>query len=406
MRVLHIGKYFPPFAGGMEYFLADLAQAQAQAGAKVAVLVHSERRQGYRTLPSGDRGITVYRAPCYGQLLYAPVSPAFPFWLKRAISEFRPDLLHLHLPNTSALLALAVPAARRLPWVVHWHSDVVSSLRDRRLAVAYGAYRPLERLILEKAHSIIATSPPYMQSSEALRPWLSRCVTIPLGIDINRIAEPTEGALKQAEDAWGSATLRVLAIGRLTYYKGHEVLIRAAATVEDSRILIAGRGELKDHLASLARDLNLRNRVQLIGYQSEDKLNALLATTDVLCLPSVERTEAFGLVQLEAMCFAKAVVVSDIPGSGTGWVARLANNALLTKPDDPADLSEKLRLLREDPELRRALGAAGPATLAKHFDIGQVAGKVLAVYQGACADRSGRRTSSRARSDRDGSEAV
>ena len=83
------------------------------------------------SLPRSEDGACIYRAPSYGRLLYAPVSPAFPFWLARAIREFQPDLLHLHLPNTSAFGALLVPAARRLPWVIHWHADMVSSERPR-----------------------------------------------------------------------------------------------------------------------------------------------------------------------------------------------------------------------------------------------------------------------------------
>ncbi len=101
--------------------------------------------------------MTIYRAPCYGRLLYAPISPTFPFWLARAIREFQPDLLHLHLPNTSAFWALLVPAARRLPWVIHWHADVVASTIDRRLALAYRLYRPFEQRLLAASRR---SSPP------------------------------------------------------------------------------------------------------------------------------------------------------------------------------------------------------------------------------------------------------
>lgn len=72
------------------------------------------------------------------------MSPQFPSWLKRVIRRERPIILHFHLPNTSAFWALAVPEARRLPWVVHWHADVVASDRDQRLKLAYPVYRPLE----------------------------------------------------------------------------------------------------------------------------------------------------------------------------------------------------------------------------------------------------------------------
>ena len=143
MRVLYIGKYHPPFSGGIENFMADLLPVQARDGVETLALVHEHRRSTV-AVPEGvvERGVRLYRAPAYGRLLYAPVSPQFPFWLRRVIRQSSPDVLHLHLPNTSAFWVLALPQARRILWVIHWHSDVVASQHDRRLSAAYRVYRP------------------------------------------------------------------------------------------------------------------------------------------------------------------------------------------------------------------------------------------------------------------------
>lgn len=381
MRVLHVGKYYPPFAGGMEYFLADLLPALQARGVAPAALVHDEppSRGGQRPAPSDSPPI--YRAPCHGHLLYAPISPEFPFWLARAIREFRPDLLHLHLPNTSAFWALALPAARRLPWVVQWQSDVVASTIDRRLALAYRLYRPLEQRLLATSKAVIAASPPYLDASAALKFWRDRCHVIPLGLDPGRLPDPGPAALARAAALWGETDFRVLAIGRLTYYKGHDVLIRAAADLSSSRALIVGTGDRRDRLAALIRSLALSDRVSLPGFQPEADLNALLASCDALCLPSLERTEAFGLVLLEAMRFGKPVVVSDIPGSGAGWVVRQAGHGLLVPPGDPAALAQALRELQRDPVQRRALGQSGATALRERFGIGRVAAAIGDLYR-------------------------
>ena len=381
MRVLHVGKYYPPFAGGMEYFLADLLPALQARGVAPAALVHDERPGWRGRLPAPADSPPIFRAPSHGQLLYAPISPEFPLWLARVIREFRPDLLHLHLPNTSAFWALALPAARRLPWVVQWQSDVVASTIDRRLALAYRAYRPLERRLLAKSKAVIAASPSYLDASDALKFWRDRCHVIPLGLDPGRLPDPDPAARARAAALWGETDFRVLAIGRLTYYKGHDALIRAATELPASRVLIVGTGDRRDRLADLIRSLALCERVALPGFQPEADLNALLASCDALCLPSLERTEAFGLVLLEAMRFGKPVVVSDIPGSGAGWVVRQARHGLLVPPGDPAALAQALRELQRDPIKRQALGQSGATALRERFGIDRVAAAIAALYR-------------------------
>jgi rhamnosyl/mannosyltransferase len=381
IRVLHIGKYYPPFAGGIEHFLADLLPALQTRDIAVAALVHDEQTHRRGQQPAPDANLPVYRAPCYGRLLYVPLSPTFPFWLNRLIREFQPDLLHLHLPNTSAFWALGVPAARRLPWILHWHADVVASLLDRRLALAYRFYRPFEQRLLAGCRVVIATSPPYLDVSAALAPWRERCRVIPLGLDPSRIPDPEPATRARAEALWDHANFRVLAIGRLTYYKGHDVLIQAAADLPDSRVLIVGAGERRARLVALVASLGLGERVRLPGFQPEADLNALLASCDVLCLPSLERTEAFGLVLLEAMRFGKPVVVADIPGSGAGWVTRQAGHGLLVPPGDPAKLAATLRELQRDPSRRQSLGQAGTMALQERFGIAPVAAATATLYR-------------------------
>ena len=387
MRVLHIGKYYPPFAGGMEHFLADLLPSLQAQGVAAAALVHDEQSRRGGQWPAPDSKPPIYRAPCHGRLLYAPVSPMFPFWLARAIREFRPELLHLHLPNTSAFWALAVPAARRLPWIIHWHADVVASQIVRWLALAYRFYRPFELRLLAASRAVIATSPPYLDASPALAPWRERCHVIPLGLDPARIPNPDPTALARAEALWGEAAFRVLAIGRLTYYKGHDILIRAATGLPASRVLIVGTGDQRERLAALTQSLGLNERVSLPGFQPESDLIALLASCDVLCLPSLERTEAFGLVLLEAMRFGKPVVASDIPGSGAGWVVRQAGHGLLTQPGDSTALAAALRELQRDPARRQALGQSGAVALRDRFGIDQVAAAVADLYQSLLSAR-------------------
>ncbi|MGR6035693.1 MAG: glycosyltransferase [Candidatus Nitrosoglobus sp.] len=386
MRILHIGKFFPPFAGGMEYFLKDLLLALQRQGTEVAALVHdhlSPRQRRFSSYPpDSEWTFPVYRAPCYGRFLYAPISPQFPLWLRRTIREFKPALLHLHLPNTSAFWAMAVPAARQLPWIVHWHADVVASRHDSKLALAYPFYRPFEQRLLATASAIIATSPPYLESSLALAPWRDKCQVIPLGLDPARLPEPSEAEQIAAHRLWGdNGHLRVLTIGRLTYYKGHEVLLQAIKTLPNTRLLLIGVGEREEKLRSLISHLELDERVTLQGSCTEAQRNALLATCDVFCLPSIERTEAFGVVLLEAMRFAKPVVASRIAGSGVGWVISDRETGKLCSPQDSASLTQALKYLMHAPDKRKSFGKAGEQRFYQHFQIERIAEKIAALYR-------------------------
>jgi len=290
VSVLHIGKFFPPSVGGIENFTGDLLPALRLHHVEATALVHEDPSLSNSDFDDDSAHELVNRVPCYGRLLYAPISPGFPWALRKMIRKHKPDILHIHMPNTSAFAALLLPCARKIPWVIHWHADVVSSVIDSRMALAYAFYRPWEQRLLARAKAIMATSERYLLSSEPLRRWQAKCTVIPLGMNPDRLPEPDLLPMASGEKIWGSGQCRVLAVGRLTYYKGHEVLIRAAATQNDLRVVIVGDGEQRARLQKLVVQLGVEDRVDLVGFKSSDILHALIATCDCLCLPSIERT--------------------------------------------------------------------------------------------------------------------
>ena len=121
--------------------------------------------------------------------------------------------------------------------------------------------------------------------------------------------------------------------------------------------------------------------MELTGFMPDEKLRALLATSDLFCLPSIERTEAFGLVLLEAMRYSKPVVASDVSGSGMGWIIRHMETGLLVKPGDVDDLARALQLLRKRPGLRERMAEAGRKRFNAVFRIDQVADRISSLYQ-------------------------
>ncbi len=372
-RVLHIGKYFPPQRGGMETYLAALVAAQRAQGIDASVLVHGEPQPG-------DPAWLV-RVPVQWQLAYAPVALGFRAALARAIRRFEPDLLHLHMPNNAVFWALTLPAARALPWVVHWHSDVIVAAMATTVAWGYRVYRPFEQSVLARAERIVATSPPYLAASVPLAPWREKCAVVPLGLDV----QGSPPAQPVAATPWRAGHLRLLSIGRMTYYKGFDTLVRAVAPMEGVQLLIAGGGELQADLQELVQSLTPAGRtpaVQLLGEVSEDDKHGLLASCDVFCLASRERTEAFGMVLLEAMQHAKPCLVSDLPGSGMPWLVRQADAGWQVKTDDVPAWRGAIEHCARHPDERTRKGAAGHQALRQRFS-SEASARALALQYGA-----------------------
>lgn len=388
MRVLHIGKFFPPHAGGIERFSAELCAALAARGIGVAMLAHASPVDG-RTRHFRAADVDVHLAACHGQWLYAPVSPSFPFLLTRLIGEFKPDLLHLHLPNTSAFWALLSPAARRLPWVVHWHADVPLNIRRPAVRAMYGLYRHFEQALLRRARAIIATSAPYRDTSAALAPWRGKTGVIPLGLgelppsmaDAEVKVEIAAKDTSTGTIAWPGAGLRMLCVGRLSYYKGFDVLLRALAHTPGISLLLVGGGECDAELRALARELRIDGRVRFAGHVDDAQLARAYAQAQVFCLPSIERTEAFGVVLLEAMRARLPVIATSIPGSGVGYVVADGGSGVLVPPGDVDALARAVRAIAEDAEKRRRYGEAGYARWRAEFTLARCADRVAELYR-------------------------
>ena len=363
LRVIHIGKFFPPYMGGMEVFLADLIEEQRRQGIDAHALVHGT------PLP-GDPP-WVHRVPVQFNLVYAPMALGFRRALGQAIDRIKPDVLHLHMPNNSALWALTLPSARKVPWVVHWQSDVVVSNIKWSVTLAYMLYRPFEQALLERAQQVFVTSPPYLQASSALKRWRDKCAVVPLGINLRGIppAQTLEASLRWRPET----TLRLLSIGRLTYYKGFETLISAVASLPGVELLIAGNGELRETLQAQidsVTSLGSPPATRLLGSVDDGQKHSLLEQCDLFCLASRERTEAFGMVLLEAMQHAKPCLVTDLPGSGMPWVVSHAQCGLHVPFEDLDAWRSAIARLQHDPALRARLGQSGHKALQKHFSIG------------------------------------
>ena len=213
---------------------------------------------------------------------------------------------------------------------------------------------------------------------------------VPLGLDESRLPvspEIAEAPSESGTKAGDLHQLRILAVGRLTYYKGFRYLLEALAQDTTLHLDLVGEGDQSRELRQLAAPLGVEHRVTFHGTAGDAELARLLAACDCLCLPSIERTEAFGMVLLEAMSFGKAAVVSDVPGSGMGWIVDQGVTGLKVKPADSGALARALGELAADREKLSQMGRAGREKFLRLFEINHAVDGIIDTYRAVLADR-------------------
>jgi rhamnosyl/mannosyltransferase len=388
MKVLHVGKFFYPHKGGLEFYMRDTLVEFSRRGVECAALVHQHEAgagDADEVFREGGAAIRVVRAGVQFNLLFTPFSRSFRRLLERLLDEFRPDVLHLHLPNPSVFWVLASARARAVPWVLQWHSDVVAGTLPMKMA--YAAYRQFEKRLLNRAAAVVVSSQTYLEASAPLAGYRDKCHVVPLGIDTARYSQYEEvagmgpsGPDEESAAREESRPLRILAVGRLTYYKGFRYLLEALARAPGVRLQLVGQGDEEAMLRALAARLELGDRVEFAGGLDDAGLVQALRDCDCLCLPSIERTEAFGVVLLEAMYFGKPILSSWLEGSGMNWIVEDGVTGLKFEPADVDSLVAALRQMAADADARRRMGAAGRAKFEANFSIDRSVDGLQTVY--------------------------
>jgi glycosyltransferase involved in cell wall biosynthesis len=362
LQVLHVGKFYPPHMGGMETHLEALC-SRLRESVDLQVVVASDDRSGKEETLNG---VAVTRLPTRLTLVSTPLCPE----MISKIRAFRGEILHLHMPNPMAVLAYLASGYRgRL--VVTYHSDMV------RQKILGPLFEPLLHAALRRSSAIIVTSPNYLHTSTVLARHQDRCEVIPLGIPLESFEQPDEAAVRSIHQRHGERL--VVGVGRLVYYKGFEYLIHAMKQV-DGQLLIVGEGPLREKLGALAVELGVADRVTFLGKIDHPSLVACYHAASVFALPSVARSEAYGLVQVEAMA-AGLPVVNTLLDSGVPFVSLHEQTGLTVPPADPAALAAAINRLLDDPNLRTAYGQAARLRARQEFAVEVMTARTLSLYE-------------------------
>lgn len=352
MRILQVGKYFPPYQGGIENNTYHCCKELAKDH-EVTALVFGSRR---KTIIENMDGISIIRAGSFARLF----SQELTFEYLSFLQKLKPDLIHLHAPNPVAVASI-LAVSSRVPIVITHHTDIVKQ------RVLKPIVNPMYRQILKRAISIILYTHKYGATSTELEGFYDKFKIIPHGTDespfqINdHMIDQIQYFKKLTNDA-----PTVSFIGRHVPYKGVDNLILALTHLPDVHALIGGNGPSLKESIKLAEELGVSDRVHFIENVNNFNKGALLRASNVYVLPSINRTESFGQSLVEAQLSKLPTIVGDIE-TGVSEVTQHNITGLVIKPNHVGALVKAIRTLVDNRSLRITMGEAGYERAMTHY---------------------------------------
>lgn len=364
--------------GGAALSVLELAAGQQREGHEVIVVAGE--------IPSGEAsmeylvpelGVNYLRLPALRREVSPRADLAAISALRHALRQRRPDVLHTHTSKagtTGRVAALSVGRARPACVVHTFHGHVLSGYFD---PVRERAFRLIERGLAYSNDAVIAVS-------EEVRDDLVRfhvaprrkIAVIPYGFDLDsrvRSDAETRGR-KRAEAGIADDAFVIGWAGRLTAIKRPLDLVRTVSTIEGATLVIAGDGELRGAVESLAGELGVADRVVVLGYVED--MGSWYAAFDAFLLTS--QNEGAPVVAIEAQAAHLPVVATD--AGGTRTVVDDGETGYVVPIGDTHALATRLNLLRDDPALRERLGRAAAARMRERFSTERMVESVDGLY--------------------------
>lgn len=364
-KILQVNKSYYPTIGGIEMTVQQIAEGLNEQ-TEMRVLVCSENK---RLVTEVINGVKITRIPSIFKWGNLPI----PLGLNRALRDLskEQDVIHLHMPFPFGDLACLLSGYKG-KIVLWWHSDVV---RQKKMMLFY---KPIMFKMLKRADVIVVATEGHINGSAYLQPFREKCVIIPFGVN-KRIELAADDYIANRKWETRGDKVRFLFVGRLVYYKGCKVLLKAFSHVKKAELVLVGTGVMEDDLRHLAKELEIEDKVYFMGEVIEEELFRQYAQCDVFVLPSIAKSEAFGLVQIEAMAFGKPVINTKL-ASGVPYVSLDKVTGLTVEPGDAEGLSKAMQWMAEHEEERLAMGDAARKRMKEEYCLEKMLEQIYKVY--------------------------
>lgn len=367
MKILQVGKFYP-VKGGVEKVMYDIMIGLSESDVHCDMLCAATDGQtpGEFDINTHSR---MFCMPTFVKLAATMISPAMIFKLRRIRKQY--DVIHIHHPDPMACIALFFSSYRGKV-VLHWHSDILK----QKILLKF--YAPFQHWLIKRADVIVGTTPVYVEQSPFLQTVQDKVTAIPIGI------VPLKPSVRNAERIKSRYPGKkiVFSLGRLVEYKGFKYLIEAASKLGDDYVfLIGGTGPLREQLQNQIDDLGIGERVILLGYVANEELPDYFEASDLFVLSSVQKTEAFAIVQIEAMSCGTPVVATRIKGSGVSWVNEHGISGLNVFPYDSQSMAEAISEILENSRLYSILKKGAHRRYRSLFIRERMINKCIELYQ-------------------------
>jgi len=381
MKILTVLTYYRPHTSGLTIYAERLARAFVKRGHQVTVMT----TQYDASLPSEEimDGVKIIRVPVMFRLSKGVIAPTFGWVATRLVAEH--DVVQMHLPQFDAPGVAFRGRLFRKPAILTYHCD---------LHLPPGLFNRLVNLVVKwqnnmagiLSNKIVTYTQDYADHSSFLSRYKYKLRTILPPVEL---PTPQPGAVKAFADAHHTSELKPV-IGmaaRFAAEKGVEVLLDALPIIlkkyPKAQVLFAGTyqnvmGEqaYAERLMPRIRELESRGHWTFLGNLNPEQMAAFYPNLDVLVIPSLNSTEAFGLVQIEAMMNGVPSVASALPGvrmpvkmHGMGRVARIG---------DASSLAESVLAVLDEPEKFRG----DAESIKRSYDPDTVAAEYEKLFEG------------------------
>ena len=319
---LVFGKYFPPEYGGIETITEIIFNKVKNINQELICFSKKNRAN----ISKKKNKIFFFKENF--KILSQPINFGYIFF--SFIKIFKNNEIFIHYPNPLVFILL-IPFIRK-KIIIFWHSDILNK------GNTYKFYKFIENLILRRASKIIVTSKSYASFSKPLKKFKYKIHIVNLTINEN-IKYKNPFIRKEV-----LSKKYILSTGRLVEYKGYEYLIKSFKFLpQDLKLIIVGNGILNKKLNNLVKNLKLTNKVSILNNLNNNEKNWLIKKCYSFCLPSLNRSEAFGVSLLEAMFHGKPLITSKINGSGVQEVNIEKITGYSCKARSPKSLSKIIK---------------------------------------------------------------